>query len=234
MFVPLPVSTVKEFPNGTPWILVPFRDNAEQDRSTQLKRFVSHIQRYHPDWRVLVIEQSDDGRKFNRGALLDIGARYAYKQGAKYVIFHDVDLLPLALIVPYYEVYPTSPIHIGKAWTDKYDYERFFGGVVSISMEDLAKSNGFPTQFWGWGGEDDALRERLTAKGIQIYQPVMRHGFRELPHVNTSTKKEWTNLRKRADVMGDTGRMGFRTIQWTPLAEEVLSPSAKKYTVELK
>lgn len=234
MFVPLSVSALKEFPLGTPWIVIPFRDNAEQDRANQLKRFVSHMTRYHPDWHVLIIEQSDDGRKFNRGALLNIGARYAHKQGAKYIIFHDVDLLPLAPIVPYYEVYPSSPIHIGKAWVDKYDYERFFGGVVSISMEDLQKSNGFPNQFWGWGGEDDALRERLNHKGIQIYQPVMRHGFRELPHVNTSTKKEWTNLRKRADVMGDTGRMGFRTIQWTPLEEEKLSPSAKKYTVELK
>ena len=233
MFIPLAVSELKGFKQGHPTIIVPFRDNAEQSRASHLKTFVSHMKRYRPDWNVIIVEQSQDGRKFNRGALLNIGARLAHKQKAEYVVFHDVDLLPLAPIVPYYTVYPQHPIHIGKAWTDKYNYERFLGGVISISMEDLMKSNGFPNQFWGWGGEDDALRDRLNKKDIPIYQPTIRTGFRELDHVNTSTKKEWTNLHKRADVQGDTGRMGFRTIQWTPLAEEDLGGNVKKFTVQL-
>jgi hypothetical protein len=232
MFVPLSVAEVKTWRQGTPWIIIPYRDNAEQERSLHLKEFVRAMKR-HSDWNVLVIEQSDDGRKFNRGALLNIGARYAHKAGATYVIFHDVDLIPLAPIVPYYTAFPEHPIHIGKAWRDKYDYARFMGGTLSISIEDLNASNGFPNQFWGWGGEDDAIRERLFKHEIPVYQPIMARGYRELSHVNTSTKKEWTNERKRADVMGDTGRMGFRNVQWKVLGSEDLSPNVKKITVEL-
>ena len=82
----------KQLPQGTPTIIVPFRDNAAQDRAGQLKTFVTFMKRWHPDWNILIIEQSEDGRKFNRGALLNIGARLAAKEGIEYVIFHDVDL----------------------------------------------------------------------------------------------------------------------------------------------
>ena len=121
MYIPLEVSEVKQFPQGNPVILIPFRDNLEQERSTQLKKFVSHMKRYHPDWVILIIEQSQDGKKFNRGALLNIGARIAYQNKYEYVIFHDVDLIPLKVLVPYYTAIPEKPIHIAKVWTTKYD-----------------------------------------------------------------------------------------------------------------
>lgn len=234
MFVPLKVSEVKKLEQTIPWIVVPFRDNAAHERAEHLRKFASHIKRYHPDWHVLIVEQSDDGRKFNRGALLNIGARIAEKSGATYVVFHDVDLLPLAPIVPYYTVYPQSPIHIGKAWTTKYSHSRFLGGVVSMSIEDMKTTNGFPNQFWGWGGEDDALRERIFKKEIEIFQPEMRTGFRDLAHVHVGDDPVHVNLNKRRDVMNDTGRMGFRTVQWKVLAEEELTPTIKKISVELR
>ena len=191
MFLPLSLEEVKEFPQGVPCILVPFRDNAEQQRSKQLKRFISHINRYHPDWTVIVVEQSDDGKKFNRGALLNIGAHLAEKMKHHYVIFHDVDLLPLMKIVPYYTAVPEKPIHIGKAWTQKYDFPRFLGGVLSMSLAHIRKTNGFPNQFWGWGGEDDSIRERLRKKKIEVYQPTLRgEGFTELTHVDSKSKTE--------------------------------------------
>ena len=30
----------------------------------------------------------------------------------------------------------------------------------------MKKTNGFPNIFWGWGGEDDAMRERCKINGI--------------------------------------------------------------------
>jgi hypothetical protein len=233
MFTPLSKAELASFPAGVPWIIVPFRDNAEQSRAAHLQAFVRHMKRYHPTWHVLIIEQSDDGRKFNRGALLNIGVRLAAKQGATYVILHDVDLLPLAPIVPYYEVIPLHPIHIGKAWVTKYDYPRFFGGVVSITVEDFVRANGFPNQFWGWGGEDDAFRDRLLAKEVPIAQPTLRTGFRELPHVHTASKQEWVNVTKHRDVRLDTGRMGVRTVRWTTDATQTLAPQIEQITVTL-
>jgi hypothetical protein len=233
MFTPLDISSAKKMTQGVPTIVIPYRDNAEQDRSGQLKKFVSHMARYHPDWPILIIEQSEDGKKFNRGALLNVGARIAHKMKHEYVIFHDVDLIPLSPIVPYYTAFPEKPIHIGKAWDTKWQGDSFLGGVMSMSIKDIDRSNGFPNMFWGWGGEDDAMRNRLKKQGIEVLQPVMRTGFKELPHVDTRTKSEWKNMRKWEDIKGDTGRHGYRDVKWKVTAEEDLAHSAKKITVEI-
>lgn len=237
MYIPLEVSDVKEFPQGTPTILVPFRDNAEQERGAQLKKFVSHMKRYHPDWIILVIEQSQDGKKFNRGALLNIGARIAKQNNLEYVIFHDVDLIPLKVLVPYYTALPTKPIHIAKVWTTKYDSPDFLGGVLSMSLTDIEKINGFPNKFWGWGGEDDALRNRLKMQKIDIYQPTMRgEGFKELTHVDSRTKTEWKNMEKWENVAEDkrNPRSGFKNVQYKVLEKTDFTDQIKKITVELK
>jgi hypothetical protein len=53
-------------------ILVPYRDDGNQNRADQLDAFLKH----YKNIPVLVIEQSNDGKKFNRGALLNIGYDY--------------------------------------------------------------------------------------------------------------------------------------------------------------
>lgn len=235
MFIPLEPAHAKEFPQDTPTLLVPFREQVEQKRGEQLQKFVSHIHRYHPDWNVLIIEQSDDNRKFNRGALLNAGAQLAEEGGMTYVIFHDVDLLPLMKIVPYYTAFPEKPIHIGKAWTAKYDSPTFLGGVLSMSISDIKKTNGFPNQFWGWGGEDDALRNRLKSKKLEVYQPTLRgEGYKELSHVDSRTKQEWKNMRKWEDLKEDTGRSGYKNVKYTILQSDNITDKIKKITVELK
>jgi len=223
----------KQLPQGTPTIIVPFRDNAAQDRAGQLKIFVAFMKRWHPDWNVLIIEQSEDNRKFNRGALLNIGARLAAKEGIEYVVFHDVDLIPYAPLVPYYTAFPQQPIHIGKAWTTKWSGDSFLGGVISISIKDIKAINGFPNNFWGWGGEDDSMRNRLKAKKIEVYKPTLTSGFKELPHVDTRTNKDWKNMRKWEDLKEDSGLSGYKNVHWKVLATEALAENAKKVTVEI-
>lgn len=217
-------------PQGTPTILVPYRDNAEQERAKQLKTFVSHMSRWHPDWNILIIEQSE-GEKFNRGALLDIGARIA--KNAEYVIFHDVDLIPLSALVPYYTAIPESPIHIGAAYKGKYTGEGFIGQVFSISMKDLKKINGFPRMFWGWGGEDDAMRNRLKRNKIGILRPNTDTGFKVLEHKDTRLIKDAKNMRKWEDVREDTGRHGLNDVKWKVLDIVDLATNIKKITVEI-
>ena len=218
-------------PRDQPCIVVPFRDNPEQNRSKHLDSFVKAMQK-HPDWEVLVVEQSQDGRKFNRGALLNVGTRIAEESGFPYVIYHDVDLIPKAALVPQQEAFPSKPIHIGKAM-EKQDYPNFLGGVLSISIEDVKKINGFPNHFWGWGGEDDAMSARLKQKKITVFQPTVQSGFRELAHVDTRTKQEWKNMRKWEDRAADTPRKGQSTIDQTVQEEVDLAPNVKKVNVQL-
>lgn len=235
MFVRLPLEDVAKLKQGTPAIVVPYRDNAEQHRAKQLEAFVSHMKTHYPEWHVLIVEQSQDGKKFNRGALLNVGAQVAKKSHHKYVIYHDVDLLPLAKIAPYYTAFPIIPIHIGKAWTQKYDYPKFLGGVLSISIKDIERINGFPNNFWGWGGEDDAIRNRLEKKKIKVAQPTMRgEGFHELTHVDTKTKQEWKNMTKWEDLAEDDGKDGFRNTKIIVKDVHHYTNNIVKITVQLQ
>jgi len=226
----LSIKEAKELPQGVPTILVPYRDNAEQDRAGQLKKFVSHMARYHPDWVILIIEQTE-GEKFNRGALLNIGARLSK---AEYVIFHDVDLIPLAPLVPYYTAFPETPIHIGAAYKGKYSGPNFIGQVFSMSMTDLKKINGFPNMFWGWGGEDDAMRNRMKKKGIKFVRPQMDSGFRVLEHKDTRLIANAKNERKWEDLREDTGRHGLNDVKWKVIQVVSLASNVQKVTVEIK
>lgn len=65
-----------------------------------------------------MVEQSEDGRKFNRGQLLNIGAHLAALAHAEALILHDVDLLPSEDMR---EVYRRPPprgcaVHLASVW----------------------------------------------------------------------------------------------------------------------
>ena len=171
-------------------IIVPLRNRLKQQQL-----FIDHFHRFmcqhesrssssrdHSfDWRVVFVEQSDDGQLFNRGKLLNIGYRIArssklWRQcttGAAHdrgmiefvsIVTHDVDMLPVSPNRPMHYA-PTSEIrHLASA-VDQYHrrlpYEEYFGGVLSMPDEHWRKINGFPNDFWGWGSEDDMVYLRL-------------------------------------------------------------------------
>jgi hypothetical protein len=73
------------------------------------------------DFHIYVVEQSSDGRKFNRGKLLNIGFDLARKRVGSsrrhdVYIFHDVDLLPQDDLGHWYAKFPVKPIHIARVW----------------------------------------------------------------------------------------------------------------------
>lgn len=39
-------------------------------------------------------------------------------------------------------------------------YAGYFGGVSGLSKSQFLKINGFPNEYWGWGGEDDDIFNR--------------------------------------------------------------------------
>jgi len=189
------------------------------------------MKRWHPNWPVIVIEQTE-GKKFNRGALLNIGTKYAEKLGIDYVIYHDVDLIPLAPMVPYYTAFPEYPIHVGSAYKGKYQGEGFIGQAFSISIKDAKKINGFPNMFWGWGGEDDAMRNRIKKHGLKILRPSRDTGYKVLEHKDTRLMPDAKNMRKWEDVKGDTGKHGLSDIKWIVVKKEE-DKNILKITVEI-
>ena len=56
-------------------IIVPYRDNIIQNRKSQLIKFLTYFRSYLKgfNYKIFIIEQSNDDNKFNRGKLLNIG-----------------------------------------------------------------------------------------------------------------------------------------------------------------
>ena len=187
-------------------IIVPYRDQIEENRKMQLKIFIKHFNKFLKDydlWKIFIIKQTFDNNKFNRGKLLNVGFKLAEKEGFNTFIFHDVDLLPVDTMLKLYTTYPENPIHIGSLWKIKYNYSTFVGGAISINIDDYKLINGFPNIFWGWGGEDDALYFRLMINKINILEPQikdwgkiyeMQHGWN--PDEGNEKKKANRNFDK--------------------------------------
>ncbi|XP_064647716.1 beta-1,4-galactosyltransferase 2-like [Lineus longissimus] len=153
-------------------IVIPYRN-----RSNHLRVFIKYIHQFLRDqsahYGIYVVEQSEAGN-FNRGSLLNIGFVNAFKEeNYDCFIFHDVDYLPLDLR----NVYACSdnPKHMSvivDTFDDKLPYPEFFGGVAALTTKQFQRINGFPNRYWGWGGEDDDVLERIKWVG---YSKILRH-----------------------------------------------------------
>ena len=115
------------------------------------------------------MEQSNDEQKFNRGKLLNVGFKLAEQDGCEVFIFHDVDLIPSTELLSWYTTIPFQPAHIARVWNRYSGNPSYFGGVVSFSKSQYESINGFPNNFWGWGGEDDEMYKRVK---VLKYKPI--------------------------------------------------------------
>ena len=184
-------------------IIVPFRDLKEQERMKQLKRFVPYMCKFldkaNLEYNIFVIEQSDDGYKFNAGQTKNIGYNIAKKFNYDYYIFHDVDLLPNNDLMYGYERFPDIPTGMAGMW-DKYKYypngtkiPDFIGGIFSIAPKDFEAANGYPSNHWGWSKDDAILLYRLKKSGINV--DVLEKGsLEEMKHKHGRSKREWENI----------------------------------------
>ena len=156
-------------------IIVPYRK-----RPGHLRKFQQSIESYlkNQDYELIVVEQNDD-LPFNRGKLLNIGFQQAIRKGCDYVVFHDVDMLPVDVDYSYSDV----PIHLANGFTnsDREIFDTYFGGVTMFPIDLFKKVNGYSNEYWGWGFEDDDLLMRLTEQNIFTDTKTY-----DVPKLNTS------------------------------------------------
>lgn len=236
-------------------IIVPYRDlHPAQNRAEHLKKFIAYMGPFmekavnqfsnNSTFHIFIVEQSPE-HKFNRGILLNIGFIEAKKQGYNVLIFHDVDLLPGDVISPYYVKYPENPIHIARCW-DRYKGEEYLGGIISISEKNYTDLNGYPNNYWGWGGEDDELRRRVTDINLQIENPKEDEcEITDLEAMNLQEKlqvlrenEDWKNMKKRelkAQHSSTWKTNGLNSIEgkYVEASTEQINDYTSKITVEL-
>jgi hypothetical protein len=158
-------------------VIVPYRN-----RYNHLKQFLDYLPKYLSnnkyDYVIIVVNQ-DNGTAFNRGMLCNIGFEKAKKLNCDYVVFHDVDMLPIKVDYSYSEF----PVHLA---TDNLPFESYFGGITLFSVEDFETINGFSNMYWGWGFEDDDLRYRCIQKNIYFKKAYYKPKFaqRSTQHFN--------------------------------------------------
>ncbi|KAL1777142.1 beta-1,4-galactosyltransferase 1 [Sigmodon hispidus] len=152
-------------------IIIPFRNRQEH-----LKYWLYYLhpvlQRQQLDYGIYVINQAGD-TMFNRAKLLNIGFQEALKDSDyNCFVFSDVDLIPMDDHNAYRCF--SQPRHISVAM-DKFGfslpYVQYFGGVSALSKQQFLAINGFPNNYWGWGGEDDDIFNRIVHKGMSISRP---------------------------------------------------------------
>ena len=168
-------------------VIVPYRG-----RPAQLTQFMQRVwaplHREWPNSRLVVAEQSDDGRRFNRGLLLNCAYDLCRRRDVWRVLLHDVDLVPDAHVRRQYYAARGAVLHFAHCWAARYSGSSYFGGVVGMSPRAFERIDGFPNAFWGWGGEDDALLRRVRAARLLIRRPCAGGSYVDLEALSLHEK----------------------------------------------
>ena len=183
------------------------------------------LRRQQLDYGVYVIEQSASSQ-FNRAMLMNIGFVEAMKRhDYQCTVFHDVDLIPENDLT----IYSCSeqPRHLSSA-VDKFGYKlpypQIFGGVSVLSETHFRLVNGFSNLYYGWGGEDDDMFRRISAKGLNVtrYQPQYAR-YRMISHTRDKDNEDNPfrfSLLETAEDRMDLD--GLSSLNYTVLAVKLL------------
>ncbi|XP_019899304.1 beta-1,4-galactosyltransferase 1-like [Esox lucius] len=172
-------------------VIIPFR-NRDEHLKFWLHYLHPFLQRQQLDYGVYVINQ-DGESTFNRAKLMNIGYTEALKE-YEYdcFVFSDVDIIPMDDRNTYRCF--SQPRHLSVS-LDKFGfklpYNQIFGGACSLSKEQMLKINGFSNTYWGWGGEDDDIFNRLNSSGMSISRPNSITGkCRMIPHTRDKNNED--------------------------------------------
>ena len=179
-------------------IIISYRNRVEN-----LNNFIEYFYKLNNNNNIdIFIVEQNNADNFNRGLLLNIGFiisnnKFHYDR----YIFHDVDMYPEQNLFDLYFQFIDYNIHYASPdLNSKYKFNEFLGGVIGMNENDIKKINGFPNNFFGWGGEDDALYNRLATNNIKIYRP--KNGNFEIPFHDIPKKIE-INEKKKENILND-------------------------------
>lgn len=156
-------------------IITIYRNDEQDRRRLQKEEFLEKIKllKKYGNFDIFLIEQSNDGNNFNIGKLKNIGFDIANKNNKKYnfFVFTDIDILPDKFLSNYYFNKIDGIGCLGVRGTRYGSNNCFTGTCVSFDKKSFKKINGYPNNFWGWGGEDDCIHLRCNINNVKFYTP---------------------------------------------------------------
>jgi hypothetical protein len=218
-------------------IIVPYRD-----RDEHLMRFLPAMESSNLlegiDYEILIVEQ-EEGKPFNRGKLLNVGAIQSHT--ASYYCFHDVDMLPVVSDYSYVEV-PTHLAAEAEQFGFKLPYQGYFGGVTLFDKHSFIKVNGYSNDYWGWGAEDDDIMFRCVSKGVKATRKNGRykslsHDRKILQDLYSENLKKFFELKNGGIGTEATHKKiesdGLTTLDYEVLEEKKISTKATLVKVRI-
>jgi hypothetical protein len=164
-------------------ICIPYR-NRKNHLEQLIPKLSEHLNKQGIDHKFYVGHQVDD-KLFNRGAMKNIAAHYAFEDGCDYIAWHDVDMIPHE--ESDYSYPEETPIHIATKLS-KYQYglgyDQYFGGVVLFNKEQVNRTNGYSNDYWDWGQEDDDLFWRCYFEGYTTGKVYKKYEAKEVANFN--------------------------------------------------
>lgn len=151
-------------------IIIPYRA-----RENHLKYYIENtvplLKKHMPNSKVVVVEQDWNNKLFNRGCLLNIGAK-EYQNKTVHCITQDVDINPYEETILKYYVDPIPNNSIKGIYTS---HCNTLGGIIKMQSKTFFDINGFPNNIWGWGHEDKALQNRAEFKKVNITKNILNN-----------------------------------------------------------
>ena len=191
-------------------IVIPYRNRTDQLR-TLLHNLHPVLRRQQLEYGIYVIEQALPGI-FNKAMCMNIGyIEVTKRHDYNCTIFHDVDLVP----ENDKNIYscPEQPRHLSPyidQFQYKFPYWTIVGGVMALSKWQFEKMNGYSNLYFGWGGEDDELNQRMMDQKLGVLRyPLEIARYKMIKHTrdsgNSINNKRWNllqNSTKRAPYDG--------------------------------
>ncbi|XP_060708701.1 beta-1,4-galactosyltransferase 3-like [Hemiscyllium ocellatum] len=215
-------------------VLVPHR-HREQHLKYLLYYLHPMLQKQQLQYRIYIIHQAGN-TTFNRAKLYNVGFKEAMKDTDwECLYFHDVDLIPEDDRNLY--TCEKNPKHASES-LDTFGYKvvfpNCFGGVSAFTPDQFMKVNGFPNNYWGWGGEDDDLINRVWLSGMSVFRTALHLArYKMVKHSrdkgNEENPKRWNLLTKTSSTWKQTG---LNNLDYVLLSKEYL-PLYTNITVDV-
>ncbi|XP_037532471.1 beta-1,4-galactosyltransferase 3 [Nematolebias whitei] len=205
-------------------IIIPHR-NREHHLKFLLYYLHPFLQQQQLSYGIYVIHQAGT-YTFNRAKLMNVGFREAMREEEwDCLFFHDVDLIPEDNRNLY--TCDANPKHAAIAMDKfgyKLPYKMYFGGVSALSPLHYLKMNGFPNNYWGWGGEDDDIGVRVSLAGMLISRPSLKVGrYKMIKHKldkgNDENPKRFNMLAKTRQTWKTDG---MNTVEYEIISRDYL------------
>ena len=216
----------------TPYFIfiVPYK-NREQHK-VFFKKYMSFVlEDFDKKTYEIYFSHQEDNRKFNRGAVKNIGflaMKKKYPRDYKNItfVFNDIDTIPYTKNILDYKTISGNVKHF-------YGYEFCLGGIVSITGKDFENINGFPN-YWEWGGEDNCLQKRVKKHKLNIDRgQFYKLGNPCILHLFDGIHRQ-VNLNNIDRTNGDDGIDGLKTITNLNYTIDGESINIKTFNVPLK